>query len=379
MFRVSLDAVKPGMKVAKGIYTSDGQILINAGVTLKPRYIDHLRKLGIAAIYVEDDLAGDVVADDVVDEATRLQATKAVREFFLNTQQSSNGRAFMVDRKLQQTVNDIIDDLLSKKELMVNLQDIRTMDDYTFGHSVNVCILALITGISLGLSRIQLNHLGMGALMHDIGKLKIPSSIMNKPGKLTKEEFAIMQQHPKIGFEILRNQDDVSLLSAHMALEHHERYDGTGYPNQLAKDDIHLFSSICSVADVFDAVTADRVYRKAFAPHEAYELLAASGNSHFDYRVVSVFLRNIAAYPVGTWVELNTGEIGIVVDTKPGFATRPKVRLEYYSGEAWEPIFPPQEINLATELDRLIVRVVPRDEIESHVSPMLKVSGSMVK
>jgi HD-GYP domain-containing protein (c-di-GMP phosphodiesterase class II) len=379
MYRVPIDAIKPGMKAAKGIYTSDGQILINAGVTLKPRYIDHLRKLGIAAIYVEDNLAADVVANDIVDDATRLEATKAVKEFFVKTQQSGNGSSIMTDRKLQQTVNNIIDDLLSKKDLMINLQDIRTMDDYTFGHSVNVCILALVTGIALGFSRTQLNHLGMGALMHDIGKLKIPDSIMNKPGKLTDEEFAIMQQHPKFGFEILRKQDDVSLLSAHMALEHHERFDGNGYPNQLAKDDIHLFSRICSVADVFDAVTADRVYRKAFAPHEAYELLAASGGSHFDYKVVSIFLRNIAAYPVGTWVELNTGEIGIVTDTKPGFATRPKVRLELSPGDVREPIFPPQEINLAAELDRLIVRVVPREEIEQITGPILKVGGNRVK
>lgn len=115
MYRVPLNAVKPGMKVAKGIYTSDGQILINAGVTLKPRYIEHLRKLGIAAIYVEDNLAADVVADDIVDDATRLEATKTVREFFLKTQQSGNGSSIMTDRKLQQTVNDIIDDYSARK------------------------------------------------------------------------------------------------------------------------------------------------------------------------------------------------------------------------------------------------------------------------
>lgn len=377
MYRIATDAVKPGMKVAKAIYTSDGQILINAGVILKPRYIKNLYKLGIGAIYVEDDLAGDVVVEDVIDEATRVEATRTVREFFLNTQLSANGRSMVLSRKLQDTVTKIIDDLLSKDQLMVNLQDIRTMDDYTFGHSVNVCVLSLITGIALGFSETQLRHLGMGALMHDIGKLRIPDEILNKPGKLTDEEFAVVKEHPKLGFEILRNQSEISLLSAHMALEHHERFDGNGYPNQLQKDDIHLFSRICSVADVFDAVTADRVYRKAYAPHEAYELLAASGGSHFDYRVVSVFLRNVAAYPVGTWVELNTGERGMVVETKPGFSTRPKVRLTY--GPEWECLTPPREINLAAELDRLIVRVVSREEIENVSGQMPKAGGNMVK
>lgn len=362
MYRVSVDALQPGMKVAKAIYTSDGQILINRGVGLKPRYIDNLRKFGIAAIYVEDNLAVDVVVEDVIDEATRIEATKTVREFFINTQQSSAGRALISNQQLEKTVNQIIEDLLSQKELMVNLQDIRTMDDYTFAHSVNVCVLSLITGIAFGFSKTQLTHLGMGALLHDIGKTKIPQSIMNKPGKLTEEEFSIMQKHSQYGYDILREQ--VSLLTAHMALEHHERYDGTGYPNGMQGKDIHLFSRICSVADVYDAVTADRVYRKAFAPHEAYELLAASGGSHFDYHVVSTFLRNVAAYPTGTWVELNTGEIGVVVETKPGFSTRPLVRLMFGPGPEREPLSSPEDVDLTKELNRLVSRVVPREEIE---------------
>lgn len=376
MYRVSVEALQPGMKVAKAVYTSDGQILINRGVSLKPRYIENLRRFGIGAIYVEDNLAVDVVVEDVIDEATRIEATKTVREFFINTQQKNASRSVISNQKLEQTVNDIIEDLLSQKQLMVNLQDIRTMDDYTFAHSVNVCVLSLITGIAFGFSKTQLIHLGMGALMHDIGKIKIPQNIMNKPGKLTEEEFAIMKQHSQIGYDILREQ--VSLLTAHMALEHHERYDGTGYPNGLRGKDIHLFSRICSVADVFDAVTADRVYRKAFAPHEAYELLAASGGSHFDYHVVSTFLRNVAAYPTGTWVELNTGEIGVVIETKPGFSTRPLVRLMFGPGQEREPLSSPEDVDLAKELNRLVARVVPREEVEK-IANSLSGAGSVVK
>lgn len=377
MYKVPIDVLKPGMKVAKAIYTSDGQILINRGVRLKPRYIENLRKFGIAAIYVEDNLAVDIVAEDVIDEATRREATKTVRKFFIDTQQNNSGRSVISNQELERTVNNIIEDLLSQKELMVNLQDIRAMDDYTFAHSVNVCVLSLITGIALGFSKTQLSHLGMGALLHDIGKLKIPESIVNKPGKLTEEEFSIMKQHSQIGYDILRSQ--VSLLTAHMALEHHERYDGTGYPSQLSGKDIHLFSRICSVADVFDAVTADRVYRKAYAPHEAYELLAASGGSHFDYHVVSTFLRNIAAYPTGTWVELNTGEIGVVVETKPGFSTRPLVRLMFGPGPDREPLSNPENMDLTTELNRLVARVVPHEEVEKITNSLSKVGISMVK
>src|SRR5690606_27132752 len=126
--------------------------------------INHLRRLGISSVYVEDNLAVDLVAEDVIDEATRMEAVKTVREFFESTRQSTAGRCLIANEKLEKTVNHIIEDLLSQRELVVNLQDIRAVDDYTFGHSVNVCVLALITGIGLGFSRTQLVHLGMGAL-----------------------------------------------------------------------------------------------------------------------------------------------------------------------------------------------------------------------
>lgn len=377
MYRISVDALRPGMKIAKAVYTSDGHILINQGVVVRERYISHLQRLGITSVYVEDDLAVGLVVEDVIDEATRIEAIKTVREFFVSSRQNGSGRCLIPDEKLEKTVNQILEDLLSQRNLMVNLQDIRAVDDYTFAHSVNVCVLALITGIGLGLSKTQLTHLGMGALMHDIGKVKIPPSIMNKPGKLTDEEFAVMKQHTTIGFEILRNQ--ISLLTAHVALEHHERYDGSGYPNQLSGNDIHLFARICSVADVFDALTADRVYRKAFPPHEAYEYLAASGGSQFDFHVVSAFLRHVAAYPTGTWVELNTGEIGVVVKTKQGFSTRPVVRLYFGPEPDREQLRPPEDVDLAEVLDRLITRVVPREEVEKIACNLSKLDQGMIK
>ncbi|HHW08304.1 MAG TPA: HD-GYP domain-containing protein [Clostridia bacterium] len=377
MYRIPVDALQPGMKIARAVFTSDGHVLINQGVVLKQSYINHLRRFGIASVYVEDALALDLAAEDVIDEATRIEAVKTVRDFFVSSRQNGSGRCLISTRKLEETVNHIIEDLLSQRNLMVNLQDIRAMDDYTFGHSVNVCVLSLVAGIGLGFSRTQLMHLGMGALMHDIGKLKIPPSIMNKPGKLTDEEFAVMKQHTTFGYELLRHE--VSLLTAHIALEHHERFDGAGYPNRISGNDIHLFSRICSVADVFDALTADRVYRKAYPPHEAYEYLAASGGSQFDYHVVNAFLRNVAAYPTGTWVELNTREIGVVVETKPGFATRPLVRLCFGPAPEREQLRQPEDVDLTRVLDRLITRVVPREEVEKTARNLPRLDSHVLK
>jgi len=360
--RVPLEAVRPGMRVAKAVYTSEGRILLNKGAVVKPRYIRHLRNFGITALYIENSLLSDVPFSDVVDEVTRAETVKAVRNFFLDVQNSHGGRAVVSSEELKKAVNSILNELLGQRQLMVNLQDIRSMDDYTFGHSVNVCILALITGIALGLKRSQLYHLGLGALMHDIGKLSIPIEILNKNGRLTREEYAIVREHPEKGFDVLRCQEDVSLVSAHIALEHHEKYNGSGYPNSLRGKDIHLFARIVGVVDVFDALTADRIYRKAYQPNEAYELLAASGGGDFDFQVVDAFLRHVAAYPLGTWVEISTGEIGVVVGNSPGFSTRPTVRIVYDS--EGEPLPVPFDLELAREITLMINQVVSLSQIE---------------
>ncbi|MGI6552348.1 MAG: HD-GYP domain-containing protein [Bacillota bacterium] len=360
--RVPLEAVRPGMRVAKAVYTSEGRILLNKGAVVKPRYIRHLRNFGITALYIENSLLSDVPFSDVVDEVTRAETVKAVRNFFLDVQNSHGGRAVVSTQGLRKAVNNIIDELLDQRQLMINLQDIRSMDGYTFAHSVNVCILALITGIALGLKRPQLYQLGLGALMHDIGKIFIPLGILNKKGKLTQEEMAVIREHPGKGFAVLRRQEEVSLVSALVALEHHEKYNGSGYPHSLQGNEIHLFSRIVGVVDVYDALTADRVYRKAYQPNEAYEYLAASGGGDFDFQVVNAFLRHVAAYPVGTWVKMSSGEIGVVVGNRPGFSTRPSVRIVFDREGKALPV--PSQLELVRETTLMIERVVPLAEIE---------------
>lgn len=247
---------------------------------------------------------------------------------------------------------------------MINLSDIRTMDDYTFAHSVNVCILALLTGITLNYSRAALKLLGIGALLHDIGKVCIPLNILNKPGKLTPKEYKEICRHSELGYEMLRQQKGISQVSAQVALQHHERYDGSGYPQGLKGEDIHEFARITGVVDVFDALTADRIYRPAFPNYEAYEMLAAAGNFTHDYKIVEAFLYNIAVYPVGTLVKLNSGDIAVVIGTRRGQSYRPKVKLLFNdSGKAFKE---KTIIDLAEELKYSVVRVLSEEEMPDY-------------
>lgn len=361
MRKIAVSALKPGMVVGRTIYNAEGQVLLSKGMVIKPSYIVRLNELGVPAVYIRDDFLEDLEVEDIVREETRLAAVTAVRELFDTCRKRERGHVPLLadSGRIQRIVESLLEDLLDRKELMVNLTDIRALDDYTFGHSVNVCILAMVTGLTLRYSREALLLLGIGALLHDIGKTCVPLHILNKPGKLTMEEYELVCKHTRQGFEILRMQKGVRLVSARVALEHHERYDGSGYPQGLKGNEIHEFARITGVVDVYDALTADRVYRRAYPPHEAYEMLAASGNFTHDYKIVKAFLTNVAVYPVGTLVQLNSGDVGVVIGTARGHALRPRVRLLYTpSGEPYKdkPI-----IDLVEALDYYVCRVLPPD------------------
>ncbi|MEG6521856.1 HD-GYP domain-containing protein [Desulfotomaculum sp. 1211_IL3151] len=326
MRRLSLESVKPGMKVGRPIRNTNGQILLNVGTILSEKYIARLKLLGLHSIYIDDGLIPDVQVDDVIPEETRVKAIQQVKKLLQSHSDSMGGGISGTD-KIYPTINDIIDQLLDNTKLMVELIDIRTMDDYVFAHSVNVCVLALMTGITLGFERPKLFHLGMGALLHDIGKIQVPKSILDKPGRLTEEEYAEVKKHPQYGLNILSKNPHVSSLSRLVVYQHHERYNGEGYPRQLKDSEIHQFAQITGMVDMYDALTANRVYRRGFPPHEAYEMIAGSGNYLFNFEIIEPFLSNVAAYPAGSIVELSTGEIAVVVSTKKGFSLYPKVRM----------------------------------------------------
>ena len=323
MRRISVENAQSGMINARAIYSSEGKILLAAGIALNDFYITRLKELSIYSLYIQDEFASELSIPEIVSEKTRVETIKIVRQTF--TQIEASRRINVLD--LRDAVDKILDEVLSHSNTLVHLVDIRTFDDYTFAHSVNVCILSLLTGISLSYNTLQLKELGIGALMHDIGKTKIPLDLLNKPTRLTKKEFQLMQQHSEQGFEILRNYPEISILSTHVAYQHHERINGSGYPRGLSGNDIHEYSRIVAVTDVYDALLADRVYRPAFLPYDAIRELTRGAYTLFDPRVVAALLDNIAIYPVGSVVQLNTGDVGIVMDVNKQSQHRPIIRM----------------------------------------------------
>ena len=351
MRRVEIDYLTPGMVVGRNVYSSQGHVLLKEQYVLTRNYIERLKNLGIPCLYIQEDRLHLPVLRDVISEETRINAMVQVRGLL---EEASSAGIVLKTEEISYSITDLVNELLSNRSTVVNLADIRLEDDYLFSHSVNVCVLALLTGISLGYSKGRLYNLGLGAMLHDVGKTQIPKLILDKPASLTPEEYEIVKTHPAHGYRMLRNIPTASI----MAYQHHERLDGSGYPRGISGDEITEESQITALADVFDALISNRQYRVGFPAHEAYEFLAATGNIHFDITLVRAFLNNVAAYPTGVLLELSDGRIALALETPHGQPLLPRVRCMFDHNHNYLP--DPMEFSLG-ESALHVLRLVPTE------------------
>ncbi len=359
MRKISLENVQPGMILAKPILGGSGQVLLNSGVEIKSQYIKYLESMGINAIYIEDKRIEGLIINDLIKEKTRRETRLMVKEIMGDIEAEGNQSKCLAikDKKITQTVSKIIEELLNNKEMLVSLMDIRAKGDYLFAHSVNCCVLATLTAIEMKIDGDNLKCLATGAMLHDMGMATVPDSILQKPGALTHDEYETVKNHAIYGYEILKKSPIFSARTGAVILQHHERYNGQGYPQGLVGDKVNPLAQITALADVYDAMTSERPYRKAFQPHEVVEMLQSWGNVYFDLEILRHFLVNIAPYPLGTHVFLSNKESGLVIDCKPGYALRPTVRI-LYTGEDMAPHPAPYDLNLAQVLDLVIQKVL---------------------
>ena len=315
--------VRPGARLARTIYRDDGSVFVRSGKILTAFEIRRLADLGFPGVYVADPGEEDWPVPALISEATRAAAVSRLWHAFRDLQQ---GRALDVG-SLYDVVDSIVDEILADPRALIGLADVRTHDTYTFGHSVEVCVLCVALGRELGLAPERLRALGLGALLHDIGKIGIPADILRKPGRLTAAEWRVIQTHPRLGFDILRRYHEVPIPAAHVAYQHHERLDGSGYPRGLKEEGIHLYGKISAVADTFDAMRSSRVYRPSIPVHQVLAFFQRSRGVQFARDVVDSLLRVVAPYPIGTAVRLTTGEVGVVAGLLPGEPYRPIVRI----------------------------------------------------
>lgn len=221
----------------------------------------------------------------------------------------------------------IVDSVVKNENALVWLTQLKNRDEYTVQHSINVCVLSVLFGRHLGLGQHDLRELGFGALLHDIGKMRIPQHILNKVDKLTNDEMELMKHHPEFGYQILKNSPDVSESAIDIAHSHHERIDGSGYPRKMAGDSISLFSKLVSIVDVYDAITSDRVYHMGISPHEALNLMYGWAPRSFNGELLQEFIRCLGIYPIGSIVELDNGEVGVVMTVNRTRLMRPLLTL----------------------------------------------------
>lgn len=288
-------------------------------------------------LLIEDELRGkseqlalDAGVAEELSEEVRVMATRKVKEIFESCRYLT---------KLDLTgAADLAASLIRRASRLdtaaFKLRDLRNYDEYTYFHSVNVTVLAVTLFRDYVKDEAELLELGIGMLLHDIGKSKIDLKILNKPARLTEDEFAIMSRHVVYGYNLVKNNTDVSPMAKAIILNHHERLNGSGYTRGLTEGQLSIFDMVAAICDVFDAVTTNRVYRAKMDVHRAVSILIRGAGSHFHTRIVNHFLKGIGRFPVGTFVLLNTGEIGVVAKVNSNAISLPVLKIIFDAGGA---------------------------------------------
>lgn len=370
MIMIPAEDLVPGMVVAQSIIDANHRVLLTSGQVLTYKYITRIQELGIPGVYIQEDL-GIEEAPYLVSATTVCKATQTLKYSIDNYWRTNCLNVGC----LRSQVDAIIDELVQNQGLVIGLTDLKSYDDYTYEHSVQVCIISLLIGITKGYNSIRLQEIGMGALLHDIGKTRVSPEIINKPGSLTVEERKIINRHTWEGFNIMRNSWQISLFSAHVALQHHERLDGSGYPRAIKGENIHEYAQIAAVADVYDALVSDRPYRSGYTNQEALAIINQQKGNLLSSDIVDILEAHVSLYPPGAIVELNTGDLAIVVVDNPEQPCRPKVRLLF---DANGQVYCREIVDLAVYERIKVVRMLKTAEAGHEISRYFQLKSNQL-
>ncbi len=261
------------------------------------------------------------------------------------------GKQIEVDQ-CEPLVDDILDSIFRFPSALLPLAQMKTVDEYTFQHSVSVSALAVAFGRTLNMPRDIIKELALGGLLHDVGKAQVPARILNKPGKLTDDEFAVMKQHATYSANLLKHTKGVSEIALMAAAQHHERYDGSGYPHRLKGAAISIYGQMLAITDVYDAITSLRVYHNGMPPTEALRKMYEWSKTHFDPSLVQAFIKGIGIYPAGSLVRMESGIMGIVRETAQNNLLKPVVKTFYHADK--KCYLDPKILDLSTVHDKII-------------------------
>ncbi|NLF37765.1 MAG: HD-GYP domain-containing protein [Clostridiaceae bacterium] len=340
--------LKADMVVGKDVYGRYGEVYLKRNTKLTLKYISQLEILGYLGIFIEDEISEGIEIKEIVNPRVRVEAINKVKDVY--TAIKNNNKGILNNwKEIDQLTDNIISNILSNEDTVYNIMYMKTHDDYTYTHCVNVALIVAIVAKKTMMSKAILMDLFKSALMHDIGKLFIPLSILNKPGRLSTDEFELIKQHPLKGYDYLVEQGCLTTQGRRGVLMHHEYHNGKGYPFGISDAGINKYGKILCICDVYDALVSDRPYRKAWSQSEAFEYIMANTGSMFDPEIMKIFIDNITPYNPGTIIQLSNSAKAIVVKNNKGLPLRPIIRIFEEDGNK----VPFRDIDLKEDSDYL--------------------------
>lgn len=310
---ISLENITNDMVLAQNIKDEFGRVLITKGAKLTRQKKKKLENFDIAGVYIDDEWSADIFIEPAVDEALAKKSIKALKD--MNLDAVSNCAA------------EIVDKLMGADDYIHDMETIKAYDENTFEHCINVAIAAVTMGIGLGYNYYRLKNLAVGSLMHDIGKQLVPVDIINKKGRLTDTEMQVVKEHPVYGYNILSKEINAYSSTREIVHQHHENWDGSGYPRGLKGEEIYELAMVTHVCDVFDALISKRSYKEAFTYHTAIEILKEGTDTMFQPEFVEAFFKYVPVYHKGSEVQLTNGETALVYKNNRGDMLEPIIKL----------------------------------------------------
>jgi putative nucleotidyltransferase with HDIG domain len=386
--KIAIEQLEPGMYIHDlNCSWMDHPFVSNHFAVKDETMVRRLRGIGMHDVYIDTEKGLDVAeaptreeVDHDIDEqirhfaqeeraqlATVTLAEEAQRARKLHGEANRIVKDVIADarlgkqielEKVEPLVENMVDSIFRHQDALIPLARLKSHDEYTFQHSVSVCALMIAFARGLKMPRDIIKEIAIGALLHDVGKARVADEILNKPAKLTDAEFTKMKSHVVQSIIILQNTPGISQIMLDVAGQHHERFDGTGYPNKLKGDEISLHGQMGAIVDVYDAITSERVYHKGMPPTEALKKLLEWSKFHFKPELVQAFIRTLGIYPSGSLVRLESGRLGVVMQQHAEKLLHPLVKVFYHAGKLH--YLPPEEIDLA--------KPGCRDSITSHES-----------
>lgn len=352
---LNLEYVNIGDKIAKPIYDSKLKLLVNAGIKITESLKRKMIEANVSYVYIDDEISEGIEIESLVADEEKLRAIGILKEIEAELTNDKNPSPQISDylvKELKDLIDAFIDYIYMNRTIKYFSTELMSVDMYTFNHNIEVAILALKIGHQMSLDRQNLMKLGVGAILADIGKLRVPKEIVNKKGKLTPDEFKEMQRHVNHGYNYIKSSVNVAPQTKQIVLLHHEKLDGSGYPERFVANQIPLLVRIVTVCDIFDAIASDRTYSQRNSIGSTLKILRSAAGLKLDQNVVSAISNVIEAYPPGTIVKLTNGKIAIVVKNT-GSIARPIVRII----ENKKAI---KDLNLMTDLTLFIEEVLPK-------------------